>query len=358
MRLLLLSKRHPQQRDLIERPYGRFHHLPVVLAAMGHDVCVQLCSHRNLASLTLTRDGVHWASHDLLALGPRGLQHALHADAAAFRPDWVIGCSDTWLGWLANRVARHTGARLAVDAYDNYEAYMPWNLPLHWAWRRAVRSADLVTAAGPQLASRLQSHRTHGRAVEILPMAADPEFVARDRSACRSVLGLPATAPLLGYVGGWTRSRGTHLLVEAFELVRERRPDARLVLSGHPPDPVVRIPGVIALGYLPDDRLPLLVSALDVACIITADTAFGRYSYPAKLCEAMACKVPVVATATDAVHWMLGGRERHLARLDDAGDFAQRVLQQLDEPTTEYGRRIDWMDVAAEMDRHLRIASV
>ena len=31
---------------------------------------------------------------------------------------------------------------------------MRWNLPLHWSWRRAVRVADLVTAAGPQLAAQ------------------------------------------------------------------------------------------------------------------------------------------------------------------------------------------------------------
>ena len=158
LRLLFLAKRQPQQRDLIERPYGRFYQLPSAMAAHGHDVRVFLCSHRRMGAIDIERDGIHWSSHDLIALGPRRLIAKLSTDARAFRPDWVIGCSDAWFGWLANRVARHTGARLAVDAYDNYEAYMPWNLPLHWAWRRAVRSADLVTAAGPQLASRLQSH--------------------------------------------------------------------------------------------------------------------------------------------------------------------------------------------------------
>ena len=36
MRLLFVCKRHPQQRDLVTRPYGRFFHLPVALAALGH----------------------------------------------------------------------------------------------------------------------------------------------------------------------------------------------------------------------------------------------------------------------------------------------------------------------------------
>lgn len=353
LRLLFLAKRHPQQRDLIKRPYGRFHHLPAALAALGHDVHVLLCSHRRLPSMQVERNGVHWSSHDLVTLGPRRLVDMLRAESATFRPDWIIGCSDAWFGWLAHRLARHTGARLAVDAYDNYEAYMRWNLPLHWKWRHAVRAAELVTAAGPQLAARLQSHRWAGRPVQVLPMAADPEFRVRDRHECRDALDLPVAAPLLGYVGGWTRSRGTHLLIDAFERVREQRPDARLVLSGHPPNAVRRAPGVIGLGYLPDAQLPLLVSALDVACIVTADTVFGRYSYPAKLCEAMACGVPVVATGTEAVRWMLDGRERHLARLGDSSDFARRVLAQLEHPTAEYGSRADWATIARKLDRLL-----
>ena len=353
MRVLFLSKRHPQQRDLIDRPYGRFHHLPVALAALGHDVRVALCSHRRQASVDIERDGVHWSSHDVLALGPHQLLRTLTAEAGAFRPDWIIGCSDAWFGWLARYLARRSGARLAIDAYDNYEAYMRWNLPLHWSWRHAVHAADLVTAAGPQLAARLQSHRDGGRPVEILPMAADPAFRPRDKADCRHLLGLPVEAPLLGYMGGWTRSRGTHLIIDAFTRVREQRPEARLVLSGHPPDAALRAPGVIGLGYLPDASLPLLVSALDVACVVTADTAFGRYSYPAKLCEAMACGVPVVASATDAVRWMLEGREEHLANLGDAEQFAHRLITQLDQPRSNYGDQCHWAEVAQQLSRLL-----
>jgi glycosyltransferase involved in cell wall biosynthesis len=124
--------------------------------------------------------------------------------------------------------------------------------------------------------------------------------------------------------------------------VRAARPDAQLVLSGRPPEEALHLPGVIGLGYLPDARLPLLVSALDVACIVTADTAFGKFSYPAKLCEAMACKVPVVASATDAVRWMLGDRTEHLARLGDPVDFAGHALALLAAPEFDYGDRPGW----------------
>lgn len=350
MRLLFLAKRHPQQRDLIERPYGRFNYLPVMLAELGHDVRVQLCSHRRLESMAVELNGVCWSSHDLRTLGARGLWRAVLAEAVAFRPDWVIGCSDTWFGWLAHRLGRHTKARLAVDAYDNYEAYMPWNFPVHRAWRRAVRAAELVTAAGPQLAARLQRHRLDGGDVEVVPMAADPTFSEMDQAMCRRILGLPSGSPLIGYSGGWARNRGTNVLLESFLRVREKRPDACLVLSGRPPADVCATSGVIALGYLDDALLPVLLNALDVACVITADTEFGRYSYPAKLCEAMACRVPVVATATEPVRWMLNNASNFLAEVGNARDISSRMIANLDLTRVDYECLPTWRDSARRLE--------
>jgi len=305
MRILFVSKRHPQQRDLIERPYGRFYHLPVTLAAMGHEVHVQLCSHRSMPALQLTSDNVQWNTYDARTLGIRALLNTLEQEAQQFRPDWIIGVSDAQYGWLARRLAKKCGARFAIDAYDNYEAYMPWNLPLHWLWRRAIGRADLVTSAGPQLAQRLQSHRRNGHPVEVLPMAADPEFRPMDKEICRNSLDLSPQAPLIGYVGSWAKNRGTDMLIDAFRRARAKRPELQLILSGRPPQNVLEEPGVVGTGYIPDAQLPTLINSLDVACIITADTSFGRYSYPAKLCEAMACGVPLVATATEPVRWMV-----------------------------------------------------
>ncbi|WP_223250869.1 glycosyltransferase [Rhodanobacter denitrificans] len=350
MRVLFLAKRHPQQRDLIERPYGRFHFLPTLLAARGHEVRVTLCSHRSLPSIDLKRDGVHWFSRDIRTLGLPALLAQLQQEAESFRPNWIVGCSDAWFGLLAQRLAPRVGSRLMIDAYDNFEAYMPWNLPLHWLWRRAVRSADLVTAAGPQLAERLQSHRRSSQPAAVLPMAADPEFVPLDKAACRQALGLPIQAIYAGYVGSWSASRGSSLLIGAFRRARAARPDLQLLLSGRPPREVLDEPGVTATGYLPDAQLPILLNALDLACVVTADTRFGHYSYPAKLCEAMACTIPVVATATGAVRWMLGEQTEHLAPLGDPEAFAERMLALLATPRTKYPCPLSWEDVALKLE--------
>lgn len=353
MRLLFVGKRHPQQRDLIERPYGRFHYLPAELAALGHEVRVLLCSHRNLSSVQTRMAGVEWLSEDVRRLGPRMLYQRLTQHTDAFRPNWVIGVSDTYYGWLAKRLAAAINARLAIDAYDNYEAYMPWNFPLHALWRRSIRAADLVTAAGPQLATQLQAHRRGGLPVEVVPMAADPDFIPLDKQASRQALGLASNALYAGYAGSWTKTRGTPLLIDALRRARVAEPRLQLLLTGRPPPEVLTEPGVVGTGYLADAHLPALINALDVACVVSADTGFGRYSYPAKLCEAMACRVPVVATATEPIRWMLRNQAEHLAAVGNADLFARRILDLLSTPRVGYGCCSSWATQARRLNELL-----
>lgn len=357
LRLLFVCKRRPQQRDLIDRPYGRFHYLPTLLASMGHDVRVMLCSHSNLPALECERNSVHWSCHDLRSLGPRKFVAYALREATALHPDWIVGLSDTWYGWLSHHIARRTGARLAVDAYDNYESYMPWNLPLHYFWHRSIAAADVATAAGPQLAALLDRHRSKQMPAAIVPMAADPSFVPFERNAARARMELPPEIPLIGYFGSWARNRSTDVLLEAFRIVRKQKPSARFVLSGRPPAYALSEPGVLALGYIDDELLPIALSALDVACVITADTTFGRYSYPAKLCEAMACNVPVVATATEPVRWMLHDNAHFLVPIGNARKIAERILDLFGHKRVAYPMQPTWADSARLFDAALRSAS-
>ncbi len=350
MKLLFLSKRRPQGRDLVERPYGRFHWLPKLLRARGHDARLVLVGHAGDATRREVVDGLPCVGFDLRRLGPRVLRRQLREEASGFAPDWIVGCSDAWLGVMARALARHARARLALDAYDNFESYMPWNLPLHLLWRRAVARADLVTAAGPQLAARLQSHRRGGAAVAIVPMAADPAFQPGPRAQARRELGLPTERPLFGYFGGWAQRRGTDLLLGAFSRVRASQPQALLVLSGRPPARALAAEGVHALGYLPDARLPVALNAVDVACVLTADSAFGRFSYPAKLCEAMACRRPLVASDSGPIRWMLGDSAPHLVPLGDASALAEGMLDRLRDGAVDYAAPPGWEEIAAGFD--------
>jgi lipopolysaccharide/colanic/teichoic acid biosynthesis glycosyltransferase len=67
--------------------------------------------------------------------------------------------------------------------------------------------------------------------VDVERFAPTPETL-RDAAALRRAIGIPAVAPVVGYVGRFTRDKGIPELVDAFLALGERFPDLRLLLVG------------------------------------------------------------------------------------------------------------------------------
>ncbi len=329
-------------RDLVARPYGRFYYLPRHLAERGHDVTMLLLDYHNGVPVDMRRDGIRWISESLAWRSPGRYLGRLKQLLGVERPDWVIGLSDTYFGILAQYYGQKYGIRSCVDAYDNYESYIPWLKPLHGLWRRALSRADLVTAAGPDLLQYMARQRD-GRPAVVVPMAADPiGFRPMDQAECRSRMGLPVVGLMVGYCGSLHKSRGVEVLFDAYARLRETRPDVCLVLSGRQWDHVPVPESARSLGYIEDHKVPLLLNCMDTLAVINRDSAFGRYSHPVKLYEAMTCQVPVVATRTPATEWILRGHPEFLVPPADAGELTNRISLCLDLGRINYADVTSW----------------
>jgi len=330
VKLLFLCKRRPQSRDLLIKPYGRFYHLPLLLARQGHEVTILLGSYKREPDQYYIHeeDGIRWFSISLAGMNPFRYCRSAKQLAEEIGPDWIIGFSDIWYGILTSHLATHLGCRSLIDAYDNYESYIPWFKPLHLLWRLSLAKANVVTAAGPQLAE-FMSRSAGGRPVDIIEMSADPIFYPRSKSACRKQLGLPSDKILIGYSGSLHPSRGIQLLFSVFEKFKVLMPDVELVISGRLSDKVELPSHVRWLGYLPAEEVPVLINSLDLMCAINKPGAFGNYSYPVKVYEALACGVPVVATDLPGTAWILRNHPSWLANPEDIDDFVEKVISLL-----------------------------
>jgi starch synthase len=172
-------------------------------------------------------------------------------------------------------------------------------------------------------------------------------------------------APTILFVGRQFHRKGGDLLVAAFRRVRERVPDARLMLVG-PPAPPTREPGITALGDLDKNdpggwaALVAAYQAADVFCLPTRFEPFGI-----AFIEAMYFALPCVGTDAWAVPEMIvDGETGFLVPINDVDALTDRLIRLLNDPAlartmgragrARAGRHFTWERVIHRMMQAIR----
>jgi glycosyltransferase involved in cell wall biosynthesis len=363
MRILVLTKRQYMGMDLLDDRFGRFRELPLELARLGHAVMGVAFSYRTKEQHTIT-DGdlsetsnVLWHSINLRSgLIPHIGRYAARVKSIAeeFRPDLIWACSDAYHAIFGSWLASRLGVCCVIDLYDNFESYkatwVPGVLP---RFKGAVRTADGVTCVSHLLAGHIaRNYRRDGPIFVLQNSARTDIFFPRERSACRKGLSLPEEAPIIGTAGALNSSRSIHTLFGAFDLLRKKRPMLRLALAGSRSrsTQIPSEPGVFDFGTVPLDKVPILFNALDVGVICNRDSAFGRYCFPQKAHEIIACRVPVVAAAVGSMKELLTDYPQCLYEPENQQGLAQAIEQQLESRTILNIPVPSWADSAKKLE--------
>ncbi len=160
--------------------------------------------------------------------------------------------------------------------------------------------AEAVTVTSRALQDRAVGLGLRRDRVHYLPSGSDVEGIRPlPKGESRRALGLPEKVPILGYVG--FINYDLDCMIRAFPLVRERFPDALLLLVGQK-SPVTerlrrecRIPdGIREVGVVPFPELSPYLAAADVLLLPFTDKICNIGRGPIKLGDYMAAGRPIV----------------------------------------------------------------
>jgi len=353
-------------KDVVVDRYGRLYEIPYGLALLGHEVagfCLSYQGHE---------DG-QW-NHDIP--GGKGLlqwkscntgryhtkfffyPHYLLKELKSFKPDIIVGASDIPHIVLAHWLSRQLSVPYAVDLYDNFESFAQAKIPGFVAGLRyATSQAAIVTATSAPLRDYvIETYFPMGKVIA-LPSTVDKTiFRPAEKMAAREALGLPCDAKLIGTAGALSKLKGIDELYNAWRILEEQQPELHLVLAG-PLSKDIAVPEgsrVHQLGMLSHEKIAQLFCALDVGVICIPDTPFGRYCFPQKAYEMLACNLPVVVSNVGALGDLLKDFPSCLYRSGSVDDMVDKLLAQLEAPQLLQLHVSDWQELSLHFEKIIR----
>lgn len=364
-RVLVLSKRQYMGRDLIDERYGRFWELPQALADLGHAVQGVSLSYRSRPEGEVRAGGVNWecvSARRALLSGGATYRRVIDRVGAHFRPQVIWACSDVPNVVLGVGAARRLRVPLVIDLYDNFESYPLSRIPgVNRALNSAAAGCDGLSVISEPLRDHvLESYRPRGEVVVIENGVPPTTLRPHDRNSCRAEFDLPLDEIVVGTAGAISAGRGVQHLIAAFERFVRVKPKSTLLLAG-PSDSSVRIPSgdsrIRYLGSIPPDQVPRLLSSLDIAVVCNRDTPFGKFCFPQKFYEALACGIPVAVANVGSLKALLVDHSHHLFEPDDAESLFRALMRLAERPSQLLLPVPTWPGLAGKLSALLQRAS-
>lgn len=248
----------------------------------------------------------------------RSLSRAIESLAVEWRPDVIHAHSPALCGGGALRAARKLGIPLVYEIRAFWEDAAVGNGTgtegsIKYRLTRAletliVRRADAVFTICHGLRDDLVARGINPAKLGIMPNGVDLSLFGdpppRDEELAHS-LGIDRDTPLIGFIGSFYAYEGLDDLITAMPLLRERQPNARLLLVGGGemdaqwralaaglPDPNT----VIFTGRVPHSEVERYYSLIDVLAYPRKHSRLTDLVTPLKPLEAMAQRRLVAAS--------------------------------------------------------------
>jgi glycosyltransferase involved in cell wall biosynthesis len=258
-----------------------------------------------------------------------------------------------WLRWRTGKPTIYDVHEANAD-FIKVKDYMPaWlRYPLAWVFRwlepLLARLQSGLIFADDQIAASFKAVRR--------PKVTILNYPARSfiEEAVVATQGIERRQPILLYLGGLERNRGSRLMIEAFHQVWQVIPEARLLLVGHfmPAELEEEVraditqrgidPSVTIAGRVPFEWIGNYLAQAAVGWVTWQPVPKNQKNIPTKLFEYMAYGLPVVSSDLPSTRpFVRQGENGYLVAASDPAEHAQAILQLLRHPqkATTMGRQ-------------------
>jgi glycosyltransferase involved in cell wall biosynthesis len=198
---------------------------------------------------------------------------------------------------------------------------------------RMLQRFDAVVAVSRQLAAELRK-RVRPERLHVIPNGWSDRIRFADSSEARRFLGLPSTGTVVGWVGRLIPIKGADVFLRAMGQLKAMPLTVSIIGDGPERaalEELVRVEGL-------SDRVHFHGTVPDAARYISAFDVFVLSSRsegtPVTLLEAIASKVPVVATDVGGIPDVVGESEAVLVRSEDHLALAKAIQSAIQDPAS------------------------
>ncbi len=200
----------------------------------------------------------------------------------------------------------------------------------HYVDKAVIRFAKKIVAVSIEQKRKLTAAWVPGRKIEVAYNSIDPEsFDWVEKASLRERFGFADDDYICILGGRFSKEKGQIYLVEAANIALKRNPKLRFVMFGYGPDLDMIREKIISYGIedkviCPGFEKNLLGYMMDADMLVNPSLSEGL---PNIVLEAMAFKVPVVATAVGGVPELIDdGQSGFLVKSEDCAGMAEKIL--------------------------------
>jgi glycosyltransferase involved in cell wall biosynthesis len=252
------------------------------------------------------------------------------------RPDVVHIVTEGPLGFSALQAALKLKLPVTSDFRTNFHAYsahygIGWLKRTIFAYLRKFHNRTQCTMV-PTEALRLELAKVGFQHLRVVARGVDTVLFnpAKRSESLRTSWGAGVDTPVVIYVGRLASEKNLRALIAAFEAMRAKRPDAKLVLVGDGPERhqlEARLPYAVFAGLQRGEALAEHYASGDIFLFPSITETFGNVT-----AEAMASGLAVIAYDYAAAQQLIvSGSSGRLVRYDDTPAFIFAATQAIEQ---------------------------